>query len=210
MDLTTPAASVLPALRARILAVLARTDTGLTGRRVAVLAGGSPAGVAKILESLVSGGVVHRLDAGSASLYTLNHDHVGAPAVVLLAGLRAELFARMRRALEDFRYPPLCAVVYGSAARGDGSVDSDVDLLLVRPGSVDEDDDVWTHDTAALADRVLAWSGNTLSIVEYSPRELHAPTSRRRAFLARVDADGVVLHGPPIATLLRRTRVVRP
>jgi hypothetical protein len=210
MDLTTPAASVLPGLRARVLGVLARTHTSLTGRRVALLAEGSPAGVAQILDSLVGGGLVHRLDAGSASLYTLNHDHVGAPAVLLLANLRGELFARMRGRLAEFEYPPLCAVVYGSAARGDGSAGSDIDLLLVRPAGVEEDDDAWTNDTTVLADRVLAWSGNTLSIVEYSRRELQAPTSRRRTFLARVQADGIVLHGPPLETLIQSVKTGRP
>jgi len=208
MDLTNPASSVVPALRARILVLLARSDAGLTGRRVAALAEGSVAGVAKVLESLVGAGLVHRIDAGSASLYTLNRDHVGAPAVELLATMRAELINRIRRDISQWSCLPVGAVLFGSAARGDGADDSDIDVLLVRPASIDDDDAAWADQVSRLGSAVLAWSGNTLNVVEYSPDEVASDAPGRRAVLSRIDTDGVLLHGTELRILRRRTRAV--
>ncbi|HVF19305.1 MAG TPA: nucleotidyltransferase domain-containing protein [Mycobacteriales bacterium] len=209
MDLSAPAASVVPSVRARVLSVLAGADTGLTGRRVAALAGASVAGGARILESLVSGGVVHRVDAGSASLYTLNRDHVGAPAVLALAGMRAELHRRMRELIAQFELPPLSAVLFGSAARGDGDEDSDIDLLLVRPIGVDEDDEIWVDDVERLSERVLSWSGNLLATIQYDLDELERRSMRGPAFLKRVETEGVVLHGAALSSVIRHAKASR-
>jgi predicted nucleotidyltransferase len=202
MNLTDPAAAVLPPLRARVLTVLARSDAGLTGRGVATLAEGSVAGVAKVLEALVSGGLVHRADAGSAGLFTLNRAHLAAPAVEVLAGMRHELFARLRAAVVDFTTPPVSAVVFGSAARGDGTDDSDVDLLLVRPPSVEDDDEEWAGDVERLGRSVLDWTGNALNVVEYGAGEV--ATSAPRPLMDAVESEGVLVHGVDLRTLRSR------
>jgi predicted nucleotidyltransferase len=202
MNLTDPAAAVLPPLRARVLTVLARSDAGLTGRGVATLAEGSVAGVAKVLEALVSGGLVHRADAGSAGLFTLNRAHLAAPAVEVLAGMRNELFARLRGAVVEFTTPPVSAVVFGSAARGDGSDDSDVDLLLVRPPGVEDDDEEWAGDVERLGRSVLDWTGNALNVVEYGAGEV--ATSAPRPLMDAVESEGVLVHGVDLRTLRSR------
>jgi hypothetical protein len=199
MDLTEPAAAVLPALRARVLTVLARTDVGLTGRRVASLADGSVAGVAKVLEALVSGGLVHRADAGSAGLYTLNRAHLAAPAVEVLAGMRNEFFARLRKRVAEFTTPPASAVVFGSAARGDGTEESDVDLLLVRPPGVQDDDEAWAGDVERLGRLVVDWTGNALNVVEYGVDEIG--TSAPRPLMDAIESEGVPVHGVDLRSL---------
>jgi predicted nucleotidyltransferase len=208
MDLTSPAAAALPVLRARVLMVLARAEAGLTGRKVASLAERSVAGVAKVLEALVASGLVHRVDAGSASLYTLNRAHLAAPAIELLAQMRAQLFSRMGASIADFTHPPLSAILFGSAARGDGDEKSDIDLLLVRPPTVDEDDEAWAADVERLGADVLAWTGNALHVVEYDPHEV-AADAPGRAFLAEVEAEGVPLYGTDLRTVRRGVRTVK-
>ncbi|HVA59230.1 MAG TPA: nucleotidyltransferase domain-containing protein [Mycobacteriales bacterium] len=207
MNLTSPAASVLPALRARVLMVLARVEAGLTGRRVAALAAGSVAGVAKILETLVHGGLVHRIDAGSASLYFLNRDHLGASAVLSLATMRERLIEMLQRRVSEFTHRPLNATLFGSAARGDGDEESDIDLLLVRPEAISEDDEAWTDDIERLATSVLAWTGNPLSVVEYTPADLVVRAGGRDGLLDRINREGVHLHGTVLRALRRRAGV---
>lgn len=207
MNLTSPAASVLPPLRARVLVVLARVEAGLTGRRVAALAAGSVAGVAKVLEALVRGGLVYRIEAGSASLYVLNRDHLGASAVLSLATMRERLIQIMQRRVSEFTHRPLNATLFGSAARGDGDEEGDIDLLLVRPQAISEDDEAWTGDIERLSTSVLALTGNPLSVVEYTPADLVVGTEGRDGFLDRIDGEGVHLHGTVLRTLRRRAGV---
>ena len=53
-------------------------------------------------------------------------------------------------------------------ARGDGSTDSDVDLLVVRPAAADEGDPDWQRDLTALEFAVPRWTGNPCEILDRS------------------------------------------
>jgi hypothetical protein len=133
MDLTEPSASVLPDIRARVLTALAGTETGLTGRGLATVAGTSVSSTARVLDRLVAGGLVLRVQIGSARVYRLNRAHLAASAVLDLASMRGRLLTRLTDALEHFTTPPVTAVLFGSAARGDGDEDSDVDSCSSGP-----------------------------------------------------------------------------
>ena len=138
MDLGRPYSSVSPTLEGDVLAVLARTSGPLTGRAVARLAArGSQSGINRALDDLVSQGIVGRADAGSSYQYLLNRDHVAAPAVEHIAGLRSLLWERLRQAIADWEPPVVHASVFGSAARGEGGIESDIDVLVVHGEDVD-------------------------------------------------------------------------
>jgi hypothetical protein len=122
---------VSPTLEGDVLIVLAGTTRPLTGREVARLARrGTPPAVAAALTRLVRPGLVHREEIGSAFLHTLNRDHLAAPAVLVLAGLRSELLERLSAAVADWEIQPVSAALFGSAARGDGDVEQEVTALL--------------------------------------------------------------------------------
>jgi predicted nucleotidyltransferase len=53
------------------------------------------------------------------------------PAIEMMAAARSSLLERMRKAADAWTPPPLLAGLYGSAARGDGDEDSDIDLLVI-------------------------------------------------------------------------------
>src|SRR5665811_739495 len=140
MDVSNPMSCVVPSAHGPVLAVLAGTTTPLTGRRVAELAQPrvSQPRVARILRELTAAGLVERTPAGSSSLFVLNREHLAAGAVEILATLRQQLWARIAEHARTWSHRPLAVVVYGSAARGDGNIDSDIDLLVVRPMDVDD------------------------------------------------------------------------
>jgi hypothetical protein len=48
---------------------------------------------------------------------------------------------------------------------------SDIDLLVVRPDTVDADDPQWRTQLDGLASSVTAWTGNDTRILEFSVRE---------------------------------------
>lgn len=60
--------------------------------------------------------------------------------------------------------PPRHASLFGSVARGDGSVESDVDLLVVCPPRISADDPTWRAQLDTLAVDVYEWTGNHASI----------------------------------------------
>jgi predicted nucleotidyltransferase len=210
VNLSEPATSLLPTLRARILTALAGADDGLTGRGLADLAGTSVSSTARVLDTLVDGGLVHRVQVGSAWLYRLNRDHLAASAVLDLAGMRPRLLAKLAETLRDFEVRPVTAVLFGSAARGDGDSDSDIDLLLVRPDGADEDDPAWAGDVHRLIARVQAWTGNAVSILEYSESDLRQTLAEHRRFARELRRDHIHLYGkrlPPVRVAARKQAV---
>src|SRR4051794_10747130 len=101
MDLSRPYTALCPSLDGDVLVTLAGTRRPLTGREVARLAGRrSHVGVRDVLARLVEQGLVDRQEAGSALLYTLNREHLAAPAVAVLAGMRSDLVRRLRTEIE--------------------------------------------------------------------------------------------------------------
>jgi len=208
MNLSEPATSVLPELRASILTTLAGAEDGLTGRGLASLAGTSVTSTARVLDRLVRGGLVHRVEIGSARLYRLNRDHLAASAVLDLADIRSRLLAKLTDQVRSFEVRPVTALLFGSAARGDGDETSDIDLLLVRPDDTDEDDPAWAGDLRQLAARVRAWTGNTANVLDYGETELRATLTEDRQFARALRRDGIHLHGtrlPPIHVAARKS-----
>lgn len=206
MDLGRPYSSVSPTLEGDVLVVLARTTGGLTGREVARLAlRGSQRGSLSALERLVAQGLVTRAEAGASFQYTLNRDHLAAPAVEVLAGMRTALWGRVGAALAEWDPAPAHVSVFGSAARGDGDVASDIDVLVVRPDGLDPEDSSWRVQVAQLAGNVEAWTGNHASIAEV-PAEAMARLGREQEALAsNLRSDAITLAGPEVAALLDGT-----
>lgn len=199
MDLTHPAGAVVPSLDADVLLVLAATALPLTGRQVHRLAGrGSWTGVWKVLIRLERHGLVHVTQAGNANQYTLNRDHVAAPAALALADLRGRLFDRIADAARGWDIRPLAVSVFGSAARGDGGPDSDIDLFVVRPTEIHDDHPGWAADLAHLSASVRLWSGNAATIVQASPGEVSAMMDRQEPIVESLRRDAVLLLGSDV------------
>ena len=183
--------------------VLAGTTRPLTGREVSRLVRrGSWSGVRRVLHRLVNQGLVITQEATPSLLYSLNRDHVAAPAVMALAQLRAEFFDRIRDQIGHWRLAPVSAAVFGSTARGDGSTESDIDIFLVRPDAVDEDDSEWRKQVAELSAAISRWSGNPASVIEISEAEAGELSERQATIAEEVLRDAVDLAGCPIPDLL--------
>ena len=122
MDVSNPMADVVPSAHGPVLAALAATTTPLTGRAIAELTRPrvSQPRVASILKELADAGLAIRTPAGSASLFSLNREHLAAGPVEALASLRTRLWERVAEHASAWTHVPDAVVVYGSAARGDG------------------------------------------------------------------------------------------
>ena len=197
MDLHRPLAVVTPTVDGDVLGVLAGAEAAFTGREVHRLVGRySEAGVRNVLGRLVDQGIVLVEQVGPSYRYRLNRDHLAAPHIIALAGLRAELLGRLRSRLAEWDRPPVYAALFGSAARGDMRTDSDIDLLIVRPDEVDPDDDRWVEQVSQLASDVTGWTGNDTRPLEYGDTEMRRALRRGAPVLEAVKAEGIHLHGP--------------
>ncbi len=195
---------MFPVVDSAVLDVLARSTKPRTGREVAKLGGRSQDATQRVLDRLVLHGLVLRRDAGRARVYELNRDHVAAEPISQLTELRSRLFQRLRGGFALWQLLPFHVSIFGSAARGDGGVNSDVDIFLVRPGDVPEDDDKWRGQVAALADQVFEWTGNHAGIAEVSESELEWLRRERPAIVESIKADGVDVFGLPARSILRK------
>jgi predicted nucleotidyltransferase len=208
MNLSRPHTAVTGgALEGEVLSVLAGTTRPLTGRQIARLATyGSDRGLRLALNRLAEQGLVDTVEAPPAVLYSLNRDHIAAPIAVELAGLRGELFRRLRTAIAEWEVPAVHASMFGSAARGEGDADSDVDLLVVRPESVDSEDPAWRDQLHELAGAIERWTGNHAGISEVGEEELTQLASTRQPIVEEVERDAITLAGPEPRRLLRAKR----
>jgi hypothetical protein len=107
------------------------------------------------------------------------------------------MLPRVREDLAAWSVAPSHASLFGSAARADGDTQSDIDLLIVRPVGVDDDDQNWRSQLAELTESVHRWTGNHASIVELSEEEFGELRTRRPDILADLHADGIDLAGTP-------------
>ena len=207
MDLSQPYAAICPSLEGPVLDVLAHTTRPLTGREVARLARrGSERGVRLVLNRLVSHGLVTAQEAGPSFLFVLNRDHVAASVVEGLVRLRAELIERIRREVEGRDSQPVHMSIFGSLARGDGHIDSDIDLLVVRADAVAEDCSQSREQLHTLAERTERWSGNHLALHELSPTQLRAAVRRKEPIIVSLVQQSIVLSGPGFADLIANRR----
>jgi DNA-binding transcriptional ArsR family regulator len=197
MDLSRPHAAVMGgALEGDVLAVLAGTTKPLTGRQVARLAKhGSDRGVRLALNRLAEQGLVDTVEAPPAVLYTLNRDHIAAPIAFELAGMRAELVKRLRDAASEWQVPVVHASMFGSAARGEGDVHSDIDLLVVRRASMDAEHPIWRAQLDDLRRNVERWTGNHAGISELGEEEIAGLAAERPPIVDDLERDAVTLAG---------------
>jgi hypothetical protein len=133
----------------------------------------------------------------------LNRDHVVFPAVAALANARAEFIARLKSAFDGWQPQPVHASLFGSAARGDGDENSDIDIFLVRPGQVSEDDEAWQRQTDALTTAVGAWTGNPLSLIEFGDERVATMSTD---VLTPMRTDGILLSGLDLSHLVDSSR----
>jgi predicted nucleotidyltransferase len=203
MDLTHPYAAVSPSLDGEVLNVLAGTTRGLTGREVALLTGRtSHSGVLSVLNRLTEAGLVKRVPLNLGFLFALNRDHLAAGAVEQLATLRTRLLAEIREALSGWAIAPVHVSLFGSAARGDGGVHSDIDLLVVRPAETDVDDPRWREQLDALGERIERWTGNRAAVLDISEADLPRLMEDDPPIVAELGADAIPLAGLDFSKLL--------
>ena len=165
---------------------------GAQGR---VLAGVSIAQASRVLPGLVELGVVERREVPPSSLFRLVREHVASRAVLALARSTDIVLDEIGRLAGALPRPPASVIVFGSFARGEAGRDSDVDILVVRPTEVDEDDDAWAESLEAWRRDVTRLTGNPVEVLEVSIDEAATKVTGRTQLWSDIRRDGRVVHG---------------
>lgn len=186
---------ITPTVDGDVLAVLARADSAFTTRQVhRVLDRYSYSGIRKVLERLAEQGIVEMTRYGTGDVFRLAREHLAARPIIELAKLRTTFIDRVRAEIQQWGPPPVYAALFGSVARGGMHPASDVDLFVVRPAEVDEEDRQWLDQLGQLESRVTSWTGNDARVLEYSEESVRALWSDEPV-LESVRTDAVTLFG---------------
>ena len=195
MNLNDPLGVVTPTIDGALLGVLARVDRKFTpGDLQRHLGRYSQEGIRRSLRRLVAQGIVIESGTLNAGLFSFNRRHLASGAVYALATMRDTLLSQITDLLKGWGQAPTYASLFGSAARGDMRLDSDIDLFLIRPDRVGVDDVEWEHQLEALADTVTAWTGNDTRVLTYAAEQTRGSSE---PVLHAIADEGLTLWGPP-------------
>lgn len=193
MDLARPLGVVTPTLDGDVLAALALADTAFTaGQLHRVLPQHSEDGIRRVLNRLAGQGIVSADRVGGAYLYRLNRGHLAAEPITALAKLRARFLDLIEKMLAAWDSGTGLWGRVRIAARSTMRVDSDIDLLLVRPDTCDRAK--WEDLVVTLAANITEWTGNDARVLEFTESEVrHA--GREEPVLADVCDHGLTVAG---------------
>lgn len=208
MDLSDPLATVAPTLDAGVLQVLSATTAACTAAEVHRRLGrGSDEGVRKVLARLVAQGVVLVETPARYPIYLLNREHVAVPHIVKLSNVRDEIVERLRLDVDEWAIAPLHAGLFGSFARGVADADSDIDVILVRPQELTDDQEgTWQNQLDTLGERIRAWTGNDAQVIDLTTTTLGRMARDDDSLVLSWRADIIDLHGERFLDLLRKVR----
>ncbi len=201
MQLNRPFATVTPTLDGDVLAVLALSDNTFTITQIQrILATASGEGIRKVLSRLTTQGVVVQDRVGRTNTYRLNSEHLAAEPILALARLTATFLQRLQRHLADWKEAPKYAAVFDSAATGRMTLDSGIDVFVIRAAPTKRPDDRpdsghWGQQVADLARSITVWTGNNGRIVEYTEDELDRAIAAGEPLLAEIAAHASTIAG---------------
>ncbi len=122
-------------------------------------------------------------------------EHVASRALLTLARASDTVLDEVGRLAGALPHPPLSVIVFGSFARREAAVGSDIDVVVVRPADIDEDDDTWSTSLEAWRRDVRRLTGNPVEVLEVSADEAPRKLVGRTQVWADIRRDGRVAHG---------------
>jgi DNA-binding transcriptional ArsR family regulator len=195
---------MVPAGTEAVLRVLAGSDAALGVRQVARLAGVSANRASQVLSELAEHGLVSVDEHGAGRLCRLNRAHLATDPLLALVGLRGRLIEFLRAEVASWGNRPRHVSLFGSAARGDATTRSDLDLLVIRPGSRnDADDDSWEDQLFKSGERIFAATGNRAAWFVTTPADLRRAVEAGEPIIGEWRRDAIHLDGRRLDALLR-------
>jgi predicted nucleotidyltransferase len=181
-----PFGGVIPGVRGAVLGALLRTDTPLTGRQVHALVSDDYSlwTVQGVLKTLTQLGLVNTQTIGRAGVHTVNEDHVSVGSLRALLDPIAMLTDTVRDVVGD---EVQTVILFGSIARGEARINSDVDLVVLAPSEWDGRTD--------LEDAVRRRLGNDCDVLVFTLEDFTHLQGTGEPVAREILTDGVALLG---------------
>jgi len=180
-------------IKIRLLRVLAKNASVFTGRELARLVGYSHTQTNSVLAELEIDGLVMKRHIGNANTYSLNRDNLLVSRIIVPAfRIEGQLIQDLaNRFFEGMGKDLVSIILFGSAARGEESSGSDLDLILVVKDKSDLD---------KLEERVSELSlesansfGGLISPIVVTESEYVEKERSKSAFWKTVQKEGIKL-----------------
>jgi predicted nucleotidyltransferase len=184
---------------------LVNVDAELNLRTIASLANVSVAQASRVLPTLTELGIVERREVPPSSLLRFNREHIAAQPLIDLARTRDRTLHALGSIAAELPLPPVSVVVFGSMSRNEADGQSDIDTLVVRPDSIDTEDDLWTESQLQWRMRVHALTGNGVDVLDLSQSEVANCLRSGASLWKQIASDGVVVYGDTLAELAGAT-----
>lgn len=189
----------------RVTRVLAAHGGSLSVSDIARRAKLSLPSIRTALRRLLDLDVVTSVGAGSSLICALRVEHPLAPALVELFKVEQEqasdVLRATRRAAEALRPAPAALWLYGSVARGEDNVGSDIDIALVSRSTRASAQAAKLRDS--LAEAIPLWA-DRISVVVFAPQDLRRLARTGGSFWRELQRDSVVILGDSPAGMHRR------
>lgn len=201
MDYVRPVEALIPGVQGKILAGCLRSSEPLTMRGLARLAGVSANQAALVIDRLDDLGLVRRQAAGRALLVSLVEDSPVVVALRRVADLWTVTLDLWREHARRLDPSPRSMAVYGSWARGEARMGSDVDVLIVLPSDLAEDaEDLYREQIADWCTYAGRVAGLPVSPIVLDAHEAQQVDGKLWDSIRR---DGVVITGANPRVVLR-------
>jgi len=200
MNLAEPYDFVMSRSTAAVLRVLIGAQTSFSIRQIARIAEISVPQALRVIDHESDRGLVLVEHAGRARMCRFNKDHLAANAIVELLTLRERMINVIRDEISTWVIKPLHSSLFGSAARGGGGTESDLDVLVVRPEDVSENE--WERQKYASGLNLKKKIGNTVSWFDISLAEMTNAKKAAEPIFSEWAKDGISLTESSLLNLL--------
>ena len=196
-----PIGELLGIHEARLLRTLISRAEPLSGRHLAKLSEVPASTAARILTRFAALGIVDARPSSHATTFEINREHILYAPILALFEASAELESRLRALVRSRGGDAVTAAIFGSVARDDATLESDLDIVLVFPDDFDSDQHT------ALLDEIMTSlnraSGRQVQIYDIDRSGLAEMAERSDPLVERLREEAIPITGTPIATLLR-------
>ena len=197
MDFSNNLSSLFPGSQSIVLEELVRTTAPVTGRQLAMQLVDrlGKSRVFEVLQQLVDQELVQREIVGASHLFSINQKHLCYELIKSLTQPRDLLISLIAKQVARWSPKPEAVVLFGSIAKGTAKANSDIDLLIIRPNRVHEDDDAWQDQLFRLTLAVQKATGSDLNYLDYSQAEVSNLAKSGARLVREVGQYGIVISG---------------
>ncbi|MDP8248210.1 MAG: nucleotidyltransferase domain-containing protein [Candidatus Tritonobacter lacicola] len=203
MNFTQPLDHILGQLsKIMILRFMIHARLPMNGREIAKAVGLSHVRCHTILKELSEQGIITLRKIGRSTVYELQHDHIVVKHWLKpLFREEKQLKKRLARTVtKHLSVNPVSVILFGSIARKEDRLGSDIDMLLIMPGRANLKK--CKRELSGAEEAVTQLYGNHLSPLLMKHNLFITKLKREDPFLKEVLRDGQQIYGKTIPELL--------